>query len=65
MDPDRCYADMLHDFNLYEYETAREHALALRQWLDRGGFYPRYTPRPEVDAWLAHVLHKTRNFGRE
>ena len=39
--------------------TARERALALRDWLEGGRFYPpNYNPA-EVRAYLANVLRRT------
>jgi hypothetical protein len=40
-------------------ETGRARAIALKEWLESGGFYPpRYT-EVEVDAYLANVLRRT------
>ena len=40
MDPTACYRDMLASLQDGDIETAREYALNLRRWLDRGGFLP-------------------------
>lgn len=59
MDPTTCYLEMYEAMRDGDHETARERALALREWLDKGGFYPpRYT-RTEVNAYLANVLRRT------
>lgn len=39
--------------------TARERALALKEWLDRGGFYPPNYTEVEVRSYLANVLRHT------
>lgn len=59
MDPTTCYLEMYEAMRHDDHEAAREKALALREWLDKGGFYPpRYT-KTEVDAYLANVLRRT------
>jgi hypothetical protein len=42
-----------------EFVTARERALALREWLKRGGFYPPNYSEEEVRGYLANVLSRT------
>ncbi len=59
MDPNQTYLDMYHAMRDGDHETARELALALKEWLARGGFYPyQYTPT-EIDAYIANVLRRT------
>ena len=59
MDPTTCYLEMYEAMRDGDHEAARERALALREWLHKGGFYPpRYT-KTEVDAYLANVLRRT------
>ena len=41
------------------YPAARQQALALKEWLAKGGFYPTRYSRVEVDAYLANVLRRT------
>lgn len=63
MDPTACYLEMYQAMRNGEHETARERALALRDWLDHGGFYPpRYT-QVEVDAYVRNVLRRTAYLG--
>jgi hypothetical protein len=63
MDPTTCYLEMYEAMRDGDHETARERALALKEWLDRGGFYPpRYT-HVEVDSYLRHVLRRTAYLG--
>jgi hypothetical protein len=40
MDPNYAYQDMLKAMQEHDHETARELALALKDWFARGGFYP-------------------------
>lgn len=40
MDPNICFAKMLADYGDGDFESARECAMDLREWLDKGGFYP-------------------------
>ena len=59
MDPTTCYLEMFEAMRDGDHEFARERALALSEWLAKGGFYPpRYT-KTEVDAYLANVLRRT------
>lgn len=59
MDPTQCYLEMFAAMRDGDFATARERALALRDWLDRGGFSPpNYSPT-EVRAYLANVLRRT------
>lgn len=59
MDPTQCYLEMFTAMNERDFSTARERALALRDWLDKGGFSPpNYSPI-EVRAYLASVLRRT------
>jgi hypothetical protein len=59
MDPTQCYLEMFEAMQDGDFATARERALALRDWLHGGGFYPpNYSPA-EVRANLANVLRRT------
>jgi hypothetical protein len=59
MDPTQCYLEMFYAMRDGDLVTARERALALRDWLHRGGFSPpNYSPT-EVHAYLANVLRRT------
>jgi hypothetical protein len=59
MDPTQCYLEMLTAMNERDFATARERALALHDWLNKGGFSPpNYSP-VEVRAYLASVLRRT------
>lgn len=63
MDPTTCYLEMYEAMRDGDHETARERAIALKEWLDRGGFYPpRYT-QVEVDSYLRNVLRRTAYLG--
>ena len=59
MDPTACYLEMLLSMQNGDFETAREHALILKRWLDRGGFYPQDENMLEVQGHLARVLRIT------
>ena len=59
MDPTKCYLEMFEAMRDNDDVTARERALALEQWLGRGGFYPLGYTQTEVDAYLANVLLRT------
>ncbi len=61
MDPTACYLDMYAAMNRKDFEAARELALALKEWLDRGGFYPPNYTAIEVKGYLASVLRRTAN----
>ncbi len=59
MDPTQCYLEIFTAMRDGDLLTARQRALALRDWLDRGGFSPpNYSPT-EVRAYLASVLRRT------
>jgi len=59
MDPTTCYLEMFEAMRDGDQKTARERALALREWLAKGGFYPSRYSKTEVDAYLANVLRRT------
>lgn len=59
MDPTACYLEMILSMQEGHSETAREYALNLKRWLDRGGFYPQEENMLEVDGHLARVLRIT------
>jgi hypothetical protein len=59
MDPTQCYLEMLAALSDGDLFTARERALALRDWLDRGGFLPPDCDAADVHKALADVLHRT------
>ena len=59
MDPTQCYLEMIAAMQAGDRATAREHALALRDWLDRGGFSPPNCSPREVRSTLANVLRRT------
>ncbi len=59
MDPNQTYLDMYHAMSNGDHATARELALALKDWFARGGFYPyQYTPEA-MHAYIASVLRRT------
>lgn len=65
MDPTEAYLKMFNAMKERDLETAREHALGLKEWLGRGGFYPPRYSRVEVDAYLANVLRRTAHLDRQ
>ena len=60
MDPTACYLEMILSMQDGDFHAARESALNLKRWLDRGGFYPQEENILEVDGHLARVLRITR-----
>jgi hypothetical protein len=56
MDPTACYREMLASLQDNDVEAAREHALNLKRWLDRGGFCPQGQSIVDVYARLTEVL---------
>lgn len=59
MDPTQCYLEMFEAMNQSDFDTARERAISLRDWLESGGFYPPNYTEVEVDSYLASVLGRT------
>ena len=59
MDPTACYLEMILSMQEVNFETARDFALNLKRWLDRGGFYPQEENILEVNGHLARVLRIT------
>lgn len=59
MDPTQCYLEMYEAMKKGDLAAARERALALKEWLDRGGFYPPNYTESEVRGYLANVLRRT------
>lgn len=64
MDPTAAYLSMFDAMKEKDFETARDRALGLKEWLGRGGFYPPRYSRVEVDAYLANVLRRTAHLDR-
>ena len=63
MDPTTCYLEMYEAMRDGDHETARERAVALMEWFDRGGFYPPRYSQVEVDAYVRNVLRRTAHLG--
>lgn len=64
MDPTQCYLEMYEAMKAGDLHTARERAVALREWFDRGGFPPpNYNPT-EVRSYLAKVLRRTAGIAK-
>jgi hypothetical protein len=59
MDPTTCYHDMLLLMQEGKLRAAREHALNLQHWLNRGGFCPENQELTGVKGHLARVLRMT------
>ena len=65
MDPNQTYLDMFAAMKAGDFETARELALALKNWFAKGGFCPyQYTPEA-MHAYIASVLRRTAGHGPE
>src|SRR5579871_4802174 len=65
MDPNQTYLDMFDAMKAGDFETARELAIALKDWFAKGGFYPhQYTPEA-MHAYIASVLRRTAGHGPE
>jgi hypothetical protein len=65
MDPTTCYLDLIAASNRGDIAEARELALALRDWLDDGGYYPPGHAEEEVTAYLNGVLRRTACVARQ
>jgi hypothetical protein len=59
MDPTQCYLEMFDAMREGDLSIARERAVALRDWLDSGGFYPPIYSETEVQCYLSSVLRQT------
>lgn len=65
MDPNQTYLDMFEAMKAGDFETARELALALKDWFAKLGFYPyQFTPQA-MHAYIASVLRRTAGHGQE
>ncbi len=56
MDPTTAYTELVLAIRRGDGREAREYAVALREWLDKGGFPPVGIPLAEVEMHLAMVL---------
>ena len=59
MDPDAAYYEMYCAMRDGDFPKARAMANNLKNWLDRGGFYPQKYSRVEVISYLSSVLRRT------
>jgi hypothetical protein len=59
LDPTTCYAEMLTLMPDGDSAAAREHALNLQHWLNRGGFCPKGHSLAEVKSQLSRALRVT------
>jgi hypothetical protein len=59
MDHKQCYLEMQEAMKTGDLATARERALDLQTWLNRGGFPPPNYSVAEVNTSLATVLEQT------
>ena len=64
MNPTACYCEILVSLEDGDLEAAREHALNLKRWLDRGGFCPQGQNIVDVNRRLTEVLHMTNPVAR-
>ena len=64
MDPTAAYQDCYEAMRARDFETARQRAVDLRQWLGKGGFYPPKYSKVEVDSYVASVLRRTAYLDR-
>lgn len=56
MDPNQTYHDMIAAHQGGDQANARELALALKGWFDRGGFCPAGQAREAIDTAIAEIL---------
>lgn len=63
MDPTQCYLEMLNSMNDGDLTTARQLAVALSEWLAKGGFHPENYPPDEVEASMMHVFRQSAGTG--
>ena len=63
MDPNQTYLDMFAAMKACDFATARELALALKEWFAKGGFYPHQYTREAMHAYIASVLRRTEGHG--
>ena len=61
MDPTQTYLDMCHALNTGDLAAARERAIALREWLARGGFYPEGQSPEAINATIAQVIARVED----
>lgn len=59
MDPDATYYAMYEAVRDKRYDEARELAINLREWLDKGGCWPQKYSREEVRSYSTSVLLRT------
>lgn len=58
MDPNAAYREMCEFVNINDMASAREKAIQLKDWLDRGGFYPVYCLKSDVDHYIQNILRR-------
>lgn len=65
MDPNQTFLDMLKAMKNQEFEAARERALALKEWLAKGGFTPLRFTADTINGYIASILRRTALHGPE
>ena len=59
MDPDACYKEMNEALRSGDLLTARIRAEDLKNWIDRGGFFPKNATADGVIATITEILRLT------
>lgn len=59
MDPDETYYRMYDAMAKGQAGIARHYAEAMKDWLQKGGCYPKFCSQQEVDTYLPDVLRRT------
>ena len=65
MDPNATYAEMLAADAAGAYDDARELAIALKEWIGKGGFYPDGHNRLDVFRKLQDIIYRRPGRGPE
>ena len=65
MDPDTTWREMCEHMEHAEWLEARDCALALHAWLQKGGFFPQGIPPLGVRSYVNSVLRRTWAYTEE
>ena len=63
MDPTICHYEMVEAMVDDNLSVAKERAISLKEWLDKGGYPPIGYRRKTIEDYILFVFRKTQSLG--